>query len=201
MPTQFFPNPVFGWAFIVCVGAVLAAASWSDVRRMIVPKPVTLTGLALGLVFTVARCAWLGADDKPTWPGWFGTPGAAAGAADGVVFALTGFLAGFALFFAFWILGLAGGGDVKIVAVIGTWVGPKYLFGVVLLSYPVVIALLLLSLAGVTISMTTVKTPVAGPAPAKKKRLTLYSLPLAVATVALLTFSFRHDLGLVDPTP
>src|SRR5438270_8400 len=53
-----------------------------------------------------------------------------SGALDGLLFALAGFGLGFALFFVLWVLGACGGGDVKLFAALGAWVGPALAVGV-----------------------------------------------------------------------
>jgi Flp pilus assembly protein protease CpaA len=122
---SFFPGPVFGWVFAAVLLGFLAVASWIDVRQLRIPKLLTLLMLGTGLLFNVARGLWLGLEGKRVWlesmpigPGW--------GALDGLLFALAGFGLSFGLFFVLWILGVMGGGDVKLFAALGVWIGPKY---------------------------------------------------------------------------
>src|SRR4051812_1481896 len=112
MKTTYFPDPISGWAFFTTLMALLAVASWTDQRRMVVPKWLTLPTLALGLLANVLRGAWLGWHDLPAWSLSSGGPW--LGALDGLLFALAGFAMGFVLFFAMWVLGVCGGGDVKL---------------------------------------------------------------------------------------
>src|SRR5882724_3240762 len=97
MPTPFFPHLAFAWSFLAILLGLLAAASYIDSRSMKVPKALTLTALALGLLFNAARGAWVGNQGQAVWS--FGAAGPWAGLADGVLFALAGAAAGFTLFF------------------------------------------------------------------------------------------------------
>src|SRR4051812_3196431 len=130
--SAFFPDPLFGWAFVAALFALLAVAAWNDLRALVIPKQLTLPALALGLLFNVARGAWLGADGHAAWV--LGEGGPAAGALDGLLFALAGFAVAFGLFFLFWFLGVCGGGDVKLFAALGAWVGPRYVLYVLIVS-------------------------------------------------------------------
>lgn len=91
-----------GSDLLTTAGLVLVAAggAWYDVRERRVPNVLTAGGLALGLL--------LGALD-----GWTGLGSAALGAALGFLAALPVFLVG----------GL-GGGDVKLLAAMGGFLGP-----------------------------------------------------------------------------
>src|SRR5262249_34679259 len=100
-----------------------AVAAYVDLRREVIPKKLTLLVLGLGVLCSVLRCAWLGASGQGDKVLLFGAHGPWIGALDGVVFALAGFAMGFALFFIMWILGTCGGGDVKLFAALGAWVG------------------------------------------------------------------------------
>jgi len=204
---HFFPGPLFAWAFLGGLLAILAVAAFIDLRRMAVPKSITIPALALGLVFNLIRGAWLGALDNPVWV--LGTNGSVVGAADGLLFALTGFLVGFGMFFLMWILGVCGGGDVKLFAAVGTWVG-AYLAILVLCTTIVVVVVMVwcrLLFALLTGEWKTIRKSLAqrqprrGAAPLQpKKRALGFSLPLVIATLLVLLWAFRVDLHVV-PTP
>lgn len=83
-------------------GALLiaAAAAATDVRDARIPNLLTLTGTLLGF----AAHAW-----------WVQGAGLAASAIGAAV--------GFAVFFPFFALGGMGGGDVKLMAALGAWIG------------------------------------------------------------------------------
>lgn len=86
-------------------GLVLVAATgaWYDVRERCVPNEVTIGGLALALALSA-------------FAGWSGLTAAVAGAVIGFLVALPVFLAG----------GF-GGGDVKLLAAVGAFLGPSQL--------------------------------------------------------------------------
>jgi Flp pilus assembly protein protease CpaA len=201
MQTPFFPGPVFAWLFLGVLMSLLVAASYTDLGRMAVPKQVTLTALALGLGFNVMRGALLGTRGATTWI--IADGGAAWGACDGALFALAGFALGFGLFFGLWILGICGGGDVKLFAALGAWVGP-YLAICVLAATLVVVMILVFG--RVLLHMVRgqgVRIPRAAPAQGAKnnlqprRRVLGFSLPLAIATALVLCWSFRADLQFV----
>jgi prepilin peptidase CpaA len=206
MVQSFFPGPVFGWTFYGTLVGLTAVAAFTDLRRMIVPKWLTLTALALGVVFNLIRGAWLGAQGQEVW--LLGENGVVVGVLDGLLFSLSGFLLGFAIFFLMWILGTCGGGDVKLFAALGSWVG-TYLALLVLSGTLVVVFLIsLVRVLGVFRRrglMATVANHSArrkqrlpgGPPKKPRPRLLSYSLPVAVVTALVLLWAFRVDLHLV----
>jgi prepilin peptidase CpaA len=207
MSPPFFPGPVFGWAFVLVLTSLVLAAAWTDLRTMLIPKRLTLTLLPLGLLVNVARGAWLGGQGAAAWA--LGPHGAFVGAFDGALFALTGFLAGFALFFLLWLLGTCGGGDVKLFAALGAWVG-AYL-AVWVLAGTVVVVMLVAGFRLLTGFFSSgyrgIKQYTArdgrprepGGRNWPRRRLITYSLPLAVTTAAVLLWSLRVDLRLAAP--
>jgi prepilin peptidase CpaA len=209
MNMPFFPGPVFAWTFCVVLFGLLGAAAYRDLRTMLVPKALTLTVLPLGLLFNVARGAWLGAKGLDVWT--LQTTGPWWGAVDGLLFGLSGFFAGFGLFFMLWILGTCGGGDVKLFAALGAWIGP-YLAVVVLTGTLLVVGVFVLLHVGSSVrrrglfrtmdrstkkgrSNTTRNTP------SPRAQLLTYSLPLAVTTVGVLLWTMRVDLQLAPARP
>src|SRR5258708_7099731 len=148
---RYFPDPVSGWVFMTFLFAVLAIATWTDQRWMKVPKWLTLTALALGLLASLLRGAWLSAHGSPVWI--MGSGSVLAGAFDGLLFSLAGFAVGFLLFFGMWLLGVCGGGDVKLFAALGAWIGPGLVFWVMALSllllWAYVLAVFVLRMLGV----------------------------------------------------
>lgn len=207
MNPPFFPGPLFGWAFVLVLVGLTLAAAWVDLRTMLIPKRLTLTLLPLGLLFNVARGAWLGAQGQAAWA--LGAHGAVVGALDGALFALAGFTAGFALFFLMWVLGTCGGGDVKLFAALGAWVG-AYLAVWVLIGTMLVVMLIAVSrvmtgffsrgyggIKQYTASDGRAREP--GGRKRPRRRLVTYSLPLAVTTAAVLLWSLRVELHLAAP--
>ena len=131
------------------------------------------------------------------------------GLADGLLFSLGGFATGFAIFLGMWLLGLCGGGDVKIFAAVGAWIGFKFTFwlwGGSLLTL-IVVAGTRYMLHALVKGKSSARKEFSSKANTSKKsnslesrsRLLPYSLPLAIATALMLLWFFRVDLGLVHP--
>src|SRR5687767_1357088 len=119
----FFPGPAFAWTFCLVLVGITLFATYTDLRRFTIPKTLTLFALALGLLFNTVRGAWMaGVEGSSGWV--LGGQSGLVGALDGLLFALAGFGVGFGLFFVMWFLGTCGGGDVKLFAALGAWVGP-----------------------------------------------------------------------------
>jgi prepilin peptidase CpaA len=211
MPRPFFPDPLFGWAFYAVLVALLIAAAYTDLRRRIIPKQLTLVSLGLGLLFNLVRGAWLGAVGDP---GWLMGGSVNAGLVDALVFTLAGFGVGFMLFFVMWVLGTCGGGDVKLFAALGAWVGPL-LTVYLLLGTIILVVLLSVSRLGSRFltrglnptlrAFAATEAAVAGPsagvqgfaeARRTRQRLMAYSLPVLLATAAILLWEFRNELRL-----
>jgi Flp pilus assembly protein protease CpaA len=205
MHAPFFPDPVFGWLYIATLLALLAAASYTDLGRMVVPKGVTLTALALGLLFSLVRGAWLGMGGTAVWK--LGAGGGWVGAADGLLFALAGFALGFTLFFLMWILGTCGGGDVKLFGALGAWVGPFLALGVFAMTLVVVTGVVLarMVLRLVRGDWKSFRSDISRKTPSAlarnnrlpRRRVLAFSLPLAIATTVVLLWVFRVELQVV----
>ena len=190
MEQPFFPNLPFAIGFVLLLAGGLAYAAWRDWQTLVVPKWLSLSILGAGVLLNVVRGGWMAASGHnvlalpPTNP--------AVGAADGLLFALAGFGAGFVLFFLFWIFGICGGGDVKLVAAVGAWLGPRFVLGAVVLSAPFLVLLVVLTLGyrvlGGSLSRLPGLAPAAGrDAPRVRRRVTSYSLPFALAAGVILT--------------
>jgi len=198
----FFPNTPFAWVYLVVLAGIMAVASWCDFRTVIVPKKVSLALLASGFVITMIRCTWLGANGQQAWlfhPSNFGL-----GFADGLLFSLAGFITGFGLFFLMWMVNIAGGGDVKLAAGLGVWLGPKLLVGVLVFTVPivflVVIATYVGALLGYDLNPASLAPDPSTPKHVKRpmRRKMTFSLPLTIATILLILIVFRNELGLAD---
>lgn len=85
----------------ILVGAFVLAAAVTDLRQRRVPNYLTVPAALLGLAYHTLA------------------PGG-----HGILFALAGFVIGFLLLLLPWILGGGGMGDVKLLAALGTWLGP-----------------------------------------------------------------------------
>jgi prepilin peptidase CpaA len=206
MNLLFFPGPVFGWMFCVVLVGLLGTAAYCDCRTMIVPKALTLTALPLGLLFNVMRGGLLGAQGLHVWT--MPTTGLWTGAADGLLFGLSGFFAGFGLFLVLWLLGTCGGGDVKLFAALGAWIG-AYLAVIVLIGTLFVVALQAscyvaasVRRRGVfkTVHQRSSKRQISKEKGARPRSILLtYSLPLTVTTAAVLLWTMRVELQLAPP--
>jgi len=201
----FFPDSGFAWAFAIVLIALALVAAVYDTRKAIIPKWITLGTLAVGLVINTVRGAWLGSQGSKVW---LLPEGVWGGAADGFLFALIGALIGFGLFFVVWILGVCGGGDVKLMTALGAWFGP---YGVVLYLIFSTVALFfwvvgMMVFGGRSLKSMRQKSNAAPPphkgGKARQQRVT-FSVPAAVASLIILFWVFGEDLGVrpAKPTP
>jgi prepilin peptidase CpaA len=101
-----------------------SAAVVSDLRTRRIPNWLTVSNLVLALV--VHGCH---------------------GRLGGLIFSLEGFAAGFGVLFLLWLIGGGGGGDVKMMAALGAWLGWKLTLAVFLGSAVVTLVLATVRLA------------------------------------------------------
>jgi prepilin peptidase CpaA len=196
----FFPDPLFGWLFYLSLLGLLAVASYNDQRFQIIPKKLTLALLVLGVVFNLVRGAWMSAAGLSVW--WLPGGSVWLGLLDGLLFSLVGFALGFALFVVLWILGVCGGGDVKLFAAVAAWLGPTLSVMVLLCTIVLVMALVVFRVVLTTIARGRLsaaqlngKTKFGKP----RLRLVWYSLPVAVAVALVVAWVCRVDLHLSVP--
>jgi len=193
----FFPDPVFGWIFYLSLVGMLAVASYNDQRFQIIPKKVTLPLLALGVLFNLIRGAWIGEQGLAAW--YFGAGSWWLGLLDGLLFAVAGFALGFALFFIMWILGVCRGGDVKLVAAVGAWLGPTGSVMVLICSIVLVLAIVVGRIVLITVTrgrLSPAQMNAKTRAGKQRMRLVWYSLPLALSVALVLAWACRVDLHL-----
>ncbi len=203
---DFFPDLAFGWIFYSVLMALLIAASIIDFRSLRIPKPLTIACLVLGLAFNLGRGMWLGMQDKKVW---VLEAGPVYGSMDGFLFSAAGFASAFAIFFALWFLQAAGGGDVKLFAAVGAWVGPWYIVllmvGSVVMVVMITVGMMLASLMTSGFSETRKSFSSQGSQKAiqrgkrGKKRGPTFSFPLAFATAVIMLVVLWRDLGLSGP--
>jgi prepilin peptidase CpaA len=209
MPS-FYPDAAFGWTFYAALVGFLAVATYIDIRLLKIPKQLTLSMLAVGLLVSLVRGAWMGSlleqagsDQKV----WLFASSPALGALDGLLCALAGCLIGFVSFCILWLLGAMGGGDVKLMAALGAWLGPSGLLivGTGSLVMFVLIGLCFLVRNAVRRGLGKTLANVAHGAkrdnlrktPGGLKRrdqLLAFSLPVALATALLLPLLLLTDL-------
>jgi Flp pilus assembly protein protease CpaA len=214
-----FPDTAFAWTFYVLLVGFLGIAAFTDLRWMKIPKALTLTALALGIIFNVVRGALIGPDPHIE-PLIIDVEGYLGGALDGLVFSLAGFATGFGMFLLMWILGTCGGGDVKLFAALSAWVGPWMavfiLIGTIALVFVISIGRLVWSLATQGMKPTARQFSARAAARAAKyknkkagkqgssapatpqQRLTTYSLPVALSTALILLVVYKYDLHLME---
>jgi Flp pilus assembly protein protease CpaA len=201
MAAQFFPNIAFGWAFVAVLFVILAMATYMDLSLAIIPKWVSVTALPVGIVFNIFRCGWLASNGLATWH--WKEAGIALGALDGFLFALEGFLFGFTFYTILWLLGVAGGGDVKLCAAIGAWVGPTLTLWVIIVSIVIVFALVLVH--GVYAlsrgSLRGLRKQTNMSAKKRARRLLTFSTPLCLATLLVLYGKLGQELKIAPEMP
>lgn len=218
MKLPFFPDPVFAWLFLLALVLLTGVAAWYDTRKAIIPNRLSVLILILGVAVNVVRAAWMAAENTPAyvWPWGFlqgDEPAVWVGAVQGFLFALGGFLVAFTMMFLFWMFGMCGGGDVKLLGAVGGWVGIAYFpliwVGSVFVLFVWMLARVLTgglsprkvkrSIAQVQKQMTVPAGGKAPPAPRGGGVRVTYSLPIAVATAAVLLWVFRAELQLIRP--
>jgi prepilin signal peptidase PulO-like enzyme (type II secretory pathway) len=202
MAPPFFPNLAFGWAFVAFLFVFLAVASYMDLSFAIIPKWVSITALPVGIVFNLVRCGWLGSiPGQTTW--LWTNAGVALGLLDGLLFSLAGFLFGFAFYLILWILGIAGGGDVKLCASIGAWVGPMLTLWIIIMSIVIVFALVLVNGAYSLAkgNLRGLRKPSKISVNKRARRLLTFSTPLCAATLLVLFVNWRKELGIAPEKP
>ena len=196
----FFPDPVFGWVFYLSLLGLLAVASYNDQRFQLIPKKLTLALLCLGILFNLVRGAWIAGQGQSAWN--FAGGSVWLGLLDGLLFALAGFALGFALFFVMWILGACGGGDVKLFAAVGAWLGPNISVMVLICTILLVMVIVLVQVVWTTLTRGRLssaqlngKTKFGKP----RMRLVWYSLPVALAVALVVAWVCRVELHLSAP--
>lgn len=195
----FFPGPYFAWTFYAVLVAFTLVGAYLDQRKAVLPKWLTLGLLAVGVVFNIVRGAWLGHLGGELR--WLATGNLWLGALDGFLFSLVGMVLTTVLFFIMWVMKLCGGGDVKLFAALGAWIGFWYALFVMLASVLVMAALLagrVLTggLSPMTVQKRLKQSQVIQGGPGKGKWKMTYALPVAVAAAVVLLWFYRFDLNL-----
>ena len=89
------------WVAFMVTAVAAGIAAWMDFRHFRIPNLLTFPLCWTGLIFQSLITGWAG------WQ-----------------FGLTGVLVGFFILIGFYILGVMGAGDVKLLAACGAWIGP-----------------------------------------------------------------------------
>jgi Flp pilus assembly protein protease CpaA len=207
MPLPFFPDPFFAWIFYAVLVGLTLVGAYLDLRKAILPKWLTFGMLGMGFVFNIVRGAWLGhlggemrllTCNLPTGGSvWLG-------GLEGFLFSLEGFLLTAVLFIVFWFMKLTGGGDVKLFAALGAWVGFWYVLFIMLASVPIMVFLLigrLLTggLKPMSVQKRLKQSHVIQGGPGKGKARMTYAFPVAVAAAVVLLWFYRYDLRIAVP--
>lgn len=160
--------------FLIGVAALTLTAAISDSRTRRIPNKLTVPCFFAGLIYQLAFNGWSGLGDG-----------------------LLGFAVGFGPLFVLWMIGGGGGGDVKLMGALGTWLGFKMtLYALIGSAVCVLIGTMLVMLWGVVTKgarrtkeqyLATGKgqTKPETPDQKQKRRIMAYAVPVAVATWAI----------------
>ena len=162
-----------GYDYAVLVAAFMGLCATMDYRTRRIPNWLTVPAAISGLVYS-----------------------ATAPSGIGLLPSLAGFAVGMALLLLPWLLGGGGMGDVKMLAALGTWLGPIWILvafgmGSVLAAFGMV-GVLTMSTLSAGFSSTRKRYVAAGaastPEALKARRVLPFALPMALATWLLLAW-------------
>jgi len=129
---RYFPDPVSGWVFLSALAGVLGVASYFDERYTKIPKWLTLRP------WSSACCSAspaAGGSPPTAWTsGCSPRPARCSGPSTARCSLPPGWWSGSSSSSAIWLLGGCGGGDVKLFAALGAWLGPYLVFCVLIVS-------------------------------------------------------------------
>lgn len=168
---------------LLCVGVFTVVAAISDLRFRKIPNKMTGPMCIAGIVYHVGFFGW-----------------------DGLQVSLLGFAAGFGVLFVLWMIATAGGGDVKLMAALGTWLGwlmvLKVLFCSLIFVTTGTIAIVAFGLLSKGLRRTkeqymsrTDKGKGETTDQRKKRRVMAFALPVALATWCVLALQLFGNNG------
>ncbi len=99
------------WILIGFVAVFVLTAAYTDLSARRIPNWLTVSSLALALLFHTITGGWAG-----------------------LGFSVGGFATGFSILLVLWLIGGGGGGDVKLMGALGSWMGAKGILYVFLSS-------------------------------------------------------------------
>jgi prepilin peptidase CpaA len=105
------------------LAVLLASAAWSDFKHHRIPNSIVFSGVVAGVLLNSLLAPGLGFASKYA-------PGAG-----GFAFALGGLGLGLACLLPFYLLRAMGAGDVKLMAMVGAFLGPADLLGAVVFTF------------------------------------------------------------------
>jgi prepilin peptidase CpaA len=108
-----------GLTCVMALALLLAGAAWHDIRHRRIPNAIVFSGAALGILLNTAVPAGLGF--LSPLPGGLG-----------FLDAIYGVGLGLAVMLPFYLLRMMGAGDVKLVTMVGAFLGPTGLMGAIL---------------------------------------------------------------------
>jgi prepilin peptidase CpaA len=168
--------------FLVAVVLYTTVAAISDYRSRRIPNVLTVPMCLAGLVYQTYFFGW-----------------------SGLQAALLGFLTGFGILFVLWMIGSAGGGDVKLLGGLSVWLGPGLTLKVLLCSLIFVVLGTAFSVLSSLLSQGLRRTKaryVAQTVPGRPKQETIeqraqrrvmaFAMPVALATWCVLAL-FRSQ--------
>ena len=195
LPSLVFPGWMpFVWFFVCSMMAILFVASWSDLTTGIIPKKLTVGLALLGLIANLIRGFLVGMETAPE-----ATP--VTHAMLGLGWGFCGLLVGFGIFFILWILGVCGGGDVKLVAAVGAWLGPINVVHAIIYAMPAVILLPLIRAGWELLNGRNLRrfsaTTKSGISPARRGFKMSYALSMTIGVAVVFLIVVGQLLGTV----
>lgn len=148
------------WLFLSGIAVFTLTAAVLDMRYRRIPNGLSVTGLAVGIVFRVTTEGVAGLSD-------------AAGA----------FAIGFGALLILWIIGGGGGGDVKLMGALSVWLGCRQTVHVLILS---TILAIVFTTVRTMLRRPALSTPDAANMPKRQPAIVAFAVPLAIATWTLI---------------
>ena len=112
---------LFDWLPAMVLSGIFAVALWHDVRSRRIPNQLIVLGSIAGFLLHLLL---------PPGSGLFSAPVGSLG----ILFSLSGFVLGLLLLLPFYALRTLGAGDVKLMALVGAFIGPYAVLGATLLT-------------------------------------------------------------------
>lgn len=163
----------FGVLFLAIVVAFTVVCLIMDVRTRRIPNWLTVPTFGLGLLAHTVVGGW-----------------------SGLQFSLAGFGTGFGVLLALWLIGGGGGGDVKMMGALGSWLGAWLTIEVFIAS--AIVTIVIVS-AGIIYAAATgrdreavkkKKSGDAGKTPSASRRALPYAVPLSLGTWVVLAYAW-----------